>query len=106
MIRLHGGDDARLRESREVNGTQVLRVFDAPAAIFPWSVLPRYFRVDIQHDAVCFVSDCVDGELQSRFVCAQSHPQHIAFRKHHFAWQPRGFRRVGEGLFEQDGCRS
>ena len=87
VIGLHGSDDAKLRKAREIFRTHMLGVFDAPPAVAARAVLLGNFRVNIQHDAIGFVADGMNGDLQTGLVGAQRHLQHVPFGQHHFVGQ-------------------
>src|SRR5207237_8776850 len=70
VIRLHGGDNPKLRATRKILRTNVLRMFNAPAAVLARAVLLRDFRINIQHDAVSLVADGMNGKLQAGLVRA------------------------------------
>jgi len=66
--RLHRGNDSELRESRNVAGTQDLRVLDAPTRCSDRPPLYGHavecLLVEVQHDAIAPVSYGVRLDLQ------------------------------------------
>ena len=81
-------------------------MLDTPPAVGSRAILFGDLCVNVQHEAIGFVANGVNSQLQTRLVGSQSHFQHVAFGKHHFVRQAGRFWGIVEGLLEKRGGRA
>ena len=103
MCRLHGGEDAEFRETRNVLGRQHLSVLNAQTQVMRIGHFLFSLFVGVQHAAIRSVTDGMRTNLKASLERATSQTVDIGFRSGHHAF---GLRSVAVRLEERCAPRA